>query len=384
MNHPFSGILVKYKHGDNSVDTRDDELHVNLWELDTETFLDIGVMISDPSVSELIIDCPWQVTSSDITDLGSRILGEQAATAIFNTKIRYQAVSEGKIATLEFLNDKNRGTVELLRLTQDQIGTKSTPPNNITSIPIEIESPKELAKRYLRLRISNIPKNVYSTSFEQKDKNILSSNIVQTIFDFRINVKRGIPENTLISNEGLVFPKFNRIHFFLIIDRKKDLVFPGQDFKSCRSLEDENNWADYIHNNSKTTDQIKKIIRECLGYHWSSKNSEELTTLCKFSHTKSNYSQIFLFMTIAFIVGAIGNGIWNALDILISEYIHQAAPDENKQSASLLHTLLVLATLFSLLIIISARRLILQLLSRTWFLPPKIHESINKKMNEWK
>ncbi|MEY8689300.1 MAG: hypothetical protein AB9M53_05410 [Leptothrix sp. (in: b-proteobacteria)] len=420
MSYPFSGILVRYQYKshedecitipndsidrspqvDEGQDDVRDELHVNLWEIGEEIFLDIGIMIFDSRVERVIIDCPWRVAQSDLSDLGSQILGEQAVTAIFNESIEYTSETEAQSAKIKFNSGSKKGSeFEFQRLDQNSLrkGFKYNDLDGmvepITSIPVLLKAPttnksSTLPARYIRFRISNVPTRVYSTLYKQKDKNILSSTNMQTIVDFRINVRRGVPESILIHTDNLFFPKFKKIHLFGIFDRERELIFEGQGFKACRSLEDEKNWADYIHNNSITLDQVKQSIRKCLGYQWSGsseKNSpvQELTVLARFSQVKSDRTQVIRFMVIAFLVGAIGNGVWNVLEELVKIF---TTTEINETAPGIVSVVKILAILFILLLVVTIveGRLVKKIISFLWRFPIETVKNINKKMQVWK
>lgn len=132
------------------------------------------------------------------------------------------------------------------------------------------------------------------------------------------------------------------------------------------------------------TDQIKQIIRECLGYHWSESKKEELTVLCKFSHTNSKYSQVILFLIIAFIVGAIGNGFWGMTEIGVKLFLKNYQLNKFLDDDGFLQILLVLVVLFFLMVCIAERRLIMRIVSFVWFSPGILLKNINQKMEKWK
>lgn len=64
--------------------------------------------------------------------------------------------------------------------------------------------------RYIRFRIANIERAIYTVELEKRDKNIISSDIKTKIIDFRINVRRGIPDALLTAENRLVFPHFKK------------------------------------------------------------------------------------------------------------------------------------------------------------------------------
>lgn len=99
----------------------DDELHVNLWEIGNDSsppFMDIGVMIHDHKlVEEVVIDLPWEVDRKDIVDLGVKLNSEKSVAAIFNEVVHYDSLAEGNFTNISFRrNGKDKKPFCLFRL----------------------------------------------------------------------------------------------------------------------------------------------------------------------------------------------------------------------------------------------------------------------------
>lgn len=62
----FPGVLIRYKMkkdivNDNDSDSKsEDELHVNIWELESRSFFDIGLKINQ-DIEAIFVDVPWDV-----------------------------------------------------------------------------------------------------------------------------------------------------------------------------------------------------------------------------------------------------------------------------------------------------------------------------------
>jgi len=349
MRYPYSGIIVRFQDvtpaiptPESSVATSEspsatptnsvssgasdasskinDELHVNYWEVGSRRFLDIGVMISSLTVQAIRVDVPWKLKRSQIFDLGSELNGEKIITAVFNEVVHYESASDGDYAhirldpqgardrkfTILRLNGThlNASTEEMLSggfSTRIQITVPSVPDNVIQGA------------RYVRVRIVEVPRNVYTSMFYQKDRNVLSSSPETRIFDFRVNVRRGVPDDVLAGEADYIFPKFSKIHMFAIVPRERELAFQSERFKGCRSLEDEAVWNGYIQLPQRSKFSFDSV-RNYLGYQWSVSAKEggvkDLVALARFTSVKSSVPNIVRFLMLALVVGASGSGIW--------------------------------------------------------------------------
>src|SRR5258706_8610981 len=119
MEFAFSGILVRYAaHGQQNLPNPGpnpspalnagvapvlDQLHVNLWEVGSDSILDLGIMISDWSnVCAVQIDLPWSIERQQIMDLGSRLNSEKTIAAIFNEVVHYDGCADLNFAKISF------------------------------------------------------------------------------------------------------------------------------------------------------------------------------------------------------------------------------------------------------------------------------------------
>jgi hypothetical protein len=164
-----------------------------------------------------------------------------------------------------------------------------------------------------------VPESTYTAIFYQKDRNLLSSSLETRIVDFRINVRRGVPDDVLTSQPDLFFPRWRKIHFFLTVDRVRELTFQSENFVACRSLEDEAIWNSYISiNNAQVGESCS--VKDFLGYQWTAKCSatgapaKDLVALARFSQVTSSLVYLVRFVALALIVGAAGNGVWTLIE----------------------------------------------------------------------
>ncbi|WP_410480269.1 hypothetical protein [Pseudomonas sp. DCA-1] len=308
----------------------EDELHVNLWETGRDRlspFMDIGLMIGKrDAYSAVVVDFPWKVELKDVSDLGSRLNGEKSVAAIFNEVVHYDGFGEGNYANISFRRDgvdekpfslvrlnTQLFTVEPIFLSDENVCTRLT--IRLPSRPAGTLTEDRRESAYIRFRVRNIPPTVYTMDFIQKDRALISSNTETRIIDFRINVRRGVPEELLSGNDKLRFPKFQRIHCFLTTIRDEVCVSDTKDYKGYRSLMDEEVWNEYIRLDSSVGISEETSVKNYLGYQWTaSKEGEsvkDLIVLGRFSKVRSDYLSIARFVTLVVIFGASGSALWD-------------------------------------------------------------------------
>lgn len=311
--------------------TARDELHINLWELGGERFLDIGVLINSPEkINSVHIDLPWEVKEGDVSDIGGLLNSEKAVAAVFNEIVEYQSCADEAYASIKFRangrRDKRKG-FRLARLNSNHFSLKlNLLPDKSIATKLEIKFPVFPGKYsdvvYIRFRIRSIPESVYCSTFPQADKNLLSSRTTTRIIDFRINTRRGVPDEVLSNPPGIRFPDFSKIHFFLTVHRTEICEFYGNAFVACRSLIDEREWNQYV--NASTGEngcEMNHSVKNYLGYQWTAKvnkgaqeiSVKDLGVLGRFSRHTTNTRQILRFVSLLFIFGAIGSATWDII-----------------------------------------------------------------------
>ncbi|WP_156479913.1 hypothetical protein [Collimonas pratensis] len=383
--HPFSGIIVRYvarqtNEGDVStstpVDAAADELHVNLWEVGSRPFIDIGILISNRAeVNAIEVVLPWKLGAEAIMDLGTRLNSEKSIAAIFNEAVRYDGSADEPFASVSFLKDNDQQTKKssteqktefvLLRLnsTHFSVFPRLTGEGEMTILRINLSDTalsgyaSISSKIYLRFRIKNVPHAIYQATFCQPDRNILSSFIETRIIDFRINVRRGIPDELLAGDSNTHFPKFKKIHFFLTINRSQECIFEGQNFVGCRSLMDEDVWNEYVRSNVNAPITTDGSVRNYLGYQWTKAikgggneagHVKDLVALGRFSRTSSSTSQIFRFIGLGLVFGMAGNGAWEIIKFKSGHFFGSwGGDDTNNVFLILLILLIAILLIFS-------------------------------------
>lgn len=348
MDYPFSGLIVRYVKSGFEAGPIDpspkDELHVNLWEMGRNRFIDIGVMINIPEEIEAIqVDLPWELDRTKVFDLGSRLVGERIVAAVFNEIVCYNGSNDHLFADVTFPTIPNSSGFVLARLNSDNFKVEpvllseggTTSKLTVRLPALGAISPQR--KFYVRFRIIDVPLKIYTSIFYQKDRNLLSSSLETRIVDFRVNVRRGIPDDVLTSQAALQFPRWRKIHLFLTIDRSREMTFTSENFIACRSLEDEAIWNNYISLNHNNNQGTICSVSDYLGYQWTAKSSapeapvKDLVALARFSQVTSSWVNMTRFILLALILGTAGSGIWTAL----TQYIAPPSDQVAGESATL-------------------------------------------------
>lgn len=306
------------------------DIHLNLWEHKDNVLLDIGLMLDVHHPSKTIdIFLPWSNDKNTFTDLLNKISNNPAMSAIFNESLLTSSKSGDNGLIVSNTNSKEEQFVVIKA--QDAITTRSHDLNShILSIDIDKLSKNarilsESAERmYIRFRIPNIPKGFYSVGIDKNDKGFSSSWQSTEIIDFRLNVRRGVPAG-IESSIGR-FLNFRKVHLFLMRSRDHDLVFQDDLFKACRSLEDEDFWADYsLNTNNKNSDELstaKKMVKDSFGYQWSKKLDSKTNELVKEFSILARFKKMEFtlrkFIFFAILLGALGSASWDGIKFIYS------------------------------------------------------------------
>lgn len=339
MTYPFSGIIVRYIRSENAPlpaasPAPADELHVNLWEIAGKPFVDVGVMIDQPSeIEALQVDLPWSTEKSKVFDLGSRLVGERIVAAIFNEIVHYSGSNDQMFANVTFVPPASGRDFVLARLSSQDFTLEQivlSDGSKTTRLKVRVPPLRTASRMYIRFRIIEVPEDNYTSVFFQKDRSLLSSSLETRIVDFRINVRRGIPDDVLTSATNLRFPAWKKIHVFMTLDRGREMTFNNEKFVDCRSLEDEAIWNSYI-TFGNSDGRTEPSVSAYLGYQWTSKSKDtcpakDLVALARFSKVTSSRAYVVRFIVLALLLGAAGSGIWQAT----GELFEVSTPTKNE------------------------------------------------------
>lgn len=298
------------------------DLHINIWEASSNKrsdhskfpFLDIGLMIHQDTYKEvesIFFVFPGEITRKNIEDLSSLLNKNEAINAIFNEVACVTDKNSNFIVKDMIKKDNN---FLIMNLNEENLIVSQNKSNGKTETRIElkiehlIKSKEQICKEdgdiskiYVRFRIKSISSNIYKLEFQPKDNFLQSSWKKEQIIDFRFNVKRGLSLDIIGGNNDLHMMKFNKIHLFLMKKINDEIKFEDKNFKSCRSLENEFFWNNYIKIKDKKS-KNESYISSCLGYQWSAKKEngdwiEEFSVLARFQKTEFTIIR-YLFLTL--------------------------------------------------------------------------------------
>lgn len=340
---PFYGCLCLETSDKHSLPLSDErqqkgfplpEIHFNIWERGQkkeEAFLDIGLMLYPGDPAERIeIFLPWEFDASSIEDLSTRILGPNGVSAVFNEAWTSSAGvnSPGGFVT------RNDGTVfTIVPYDYPQIGKRNHKNGFLHSIVFDVAKIAAMSttasrnsrttpdRMYVRVRVKNVPKSFYRVGINQGDAFGGGALYTTEIIDFRLNVRRGVPPAIESFLNGR-FIEFSKVQLFLMKSRDQDIVFEDKLFRACRSLEDENFWAEYIlpmNSPHAEVEQSRKHVQGSLGYQWrktpdaGTLGVNEFGTLARFKSFRVNLKTASVFFALALLVGVIGNGAYDGL-----------------------------------------------------------------------
>lgn len=320
-NEPFYGMLCLGGTDGHLPDADGNsfpEIHLNLWEHEDQSFLDIGLRVSKEFPYNFIyLYLPWEARGiQSIVDLTPVITTASAIAAIFNESwevkqipgstsavvidptnhhAQFQIVSATRYLDIEPLEASHRLRIKFQQLRH----TEKLQADDI----------------YLRFRLKHVPRAFYAVGLEQGDRGLASSWTRNEFIDFRLNVRRGAPPD-LESNVGR-FLSFSKVHLFLMRNRSHELVFQDSAFRSCRSLEDESFWATYAHvGHTSPDEQTKKAyVADSLGYQWKKSRNDagpvhEFGILARFKQMRF---AVWQFIIAAIVIGALGDAAWDLL-----------------------------------------------------------------------
>lgn len=297
------------------------DIHLNLWEHGDSILLDIGLMLDvNHPCKSIDVFFPWAQENNNYIDLLDRISGSAAITAIFNESLLITQTSNNSGIIIsnpltkqeEFVVVKSNGAI-VSRSHDDNSHAFSIDLATLCERAKHLSSSVE--KMYIRFRVKNIPKSFYSVGLNQADKGFTSSWQYTEIIDFRLNVRRGVPAD-LEASIGK-FLDFGKVHLFLMRSREHDLVFQDTLFRACRSLEDEDFWADYSLNGIDEKGDAKSRVKRSFGYQWTKKSIvgsnefiKEFSILARFKKIEFTIKKFIIY---ALLLGALGNGLWDGV-----------------------------------------------------------------------
>lgn len=304
------------------------EIHLNIWERQEnkeskspDSFLDIGLMLDldDPTATiELVF--PERVRLESIEDLSKLVSQPKAIPAIFNES---WAVSSGStqgadtivydpagsdidfaiVGTGDALSEATHGNRSALSISVPKLISRARNLSHILG--------RSVRRVYIRFRILNFRRDFYCVGNGERTDGWWQPSWQRTEdIDFRLNVRRGAPPG--LERDIGRFLEFSKVHLFLMRSRSMDIIFQDALFKSSRSLEDEDFWANYSLTPPMSLEGNLKRVKGSLGYQWKKTNRDgpikEFGTLARFKIVEFGVGK---FVVVALLVGALGNAVYD-------------------------------------------------------------------------
>lgn|GEM_PF-3673067 len=290
------------------------QLHLNLWEHGSETFLDVGLLVPRACTYErLRFYFPWRLPDVPAEDLLRKINDASSVASIFNESWTVMKKGNSDHAVVSD-SSSNRPLFELASLTDCMVSESDSEHAHCVELDLARLFERATAPcpaAYVRFRVFEVPTAFYSVGQDQGDAGLVSSWTKTDDLDFRLNVRRGAPPD--MERRVGAFAEFSKVHLFLMRDRRYELAFQDAAFKACRSLEDEAFWANYSATVKEPPASALKHIKSCFGYQWSKRAVSreepvnEFRILARFRRTELSK---WRFICYVIVLGALGNGAW--------------------------------------------------------------------------
>jgi hypothetical protein len=312
------------------------EIHLNIWErkewwpfAKLKAFLDIGLMFDiEETLTSVEVILPWSGREADLRDLYSRVANTDGIAAVFNEGWVISYPGNEAMVAAQGNPEKNFAIVHVFDTQGGPRFVKPTTHGNHKAVTIDVQALRARAKNaiaqaagvtvkrfYLRFRILAVEREFYCVGESEKLRGLAPVWQRTDVIDFRVNVRRGVPQGIENTVKGW-FLEFSKVQLFLMRTRDQDIIFHDRLFMSCRSLEDEEFWGKYADEPTVSKRDIVSLVKRSLGYHWkdSQKTSggvtkfvTEFATLARFKIVEFGW---LWFLIAAVLLGALGNGVW--------------------------------------------------------------------------
>lgn len=294
------------------------DLHINLWDIglnkDNKPFIDIGLNILNfKEIDKLCIQIPFILNKDDIKDLTDILKEKTIANLIFNDDCIFQS-DNNNICSIKLSEDienpkvlyqlskEVKGSYKFERIDESQVSIM-----NFDLTVIRKDSAYEKFNNlYMRFRIqSDKIKEELFCNVKRKNWFLESGFNKTQIIDIKINKKRNMPDNSLLTMRRKKFEllELTKIHFLVIEPVNHEIEILGNDFIECRKLENE--WKEYL--NLKPDFKIGDL----LAYHWKVKKSDkilkEYSKMVKVTSATTTWFIIVVYIIVVIIIGVLTN-----------------------------------------------------------------------------
>jgi hypothetical protein len=300
------------------------EIHVNLWRLrvrkgstEEETFLDVGLRLSDvSSIADFKFYLPFHLDHAhDILDLGSVLHDRKTLMAVFNET--YFSGDADALGTF-LIRDTVGKDVLCCHTLRPGIDFTVSPRDYGTQTGSIVHFNTELCTRfrsdadqYIRFRImlSKERDTAFSRLERQSDRFLLSAKPRDEVVEFRFNEHRSLPHDIsdeMSTRDNYELFRITAVHYFLIRESDSQFVMAHAGFHKVRLLED-SLWSEYLKGTIAGTLQHDSFI-----YHWrriAEQNSDlrDYHALAKFRRLITGWRTILFYLLVIFAIGISGN-----------------------------------------------------------------------------
>jgi hypothetical protein len=357
------GILFKNLNGQRSTETTNEaglESAAGRFETDLAP---LGSISNE--LKRLFMFIPGELNASQLIDLSPLMVHGKTLNAVFNDVVKITRFRERSFETriegqphltfhnVDITQDVNFQAIEMER---DRLGTLITFNSRLCR---RFDSSGD---HYIRIRFKLDERTHDLFSSEQSPSDgFLTSTINQTeLTEFRLNERRSFPEaiGERVSSEESEYFDIRTINYFLMRDRRFELVEAHTHFRKMRLLEDDL-WRHYLRGTppgSRSPGRLEKAAKSAehriIIYQWRVDAKPTIKNFIAFANFRSPVTNLLLYAIVIVILGAAGAAVDAILaDVyknLIGPLIGHANPEHfgSHVASALFLTFLFLLILF--------------------------------------
>lgn len=304
-------------HKSNTTDQRELSFHINLWkkEKNNSYLFDLGFLIENlRGIKKIFLYVPFEITKSDIEDLGIKFNSNNLASAVFNDDLTTSTGDDKKVLIqykdrrkrdkrfyIYHLDIESQISLEKMNRSDGEKGTIIT--INTTNIIYN----RGILRYYFRIRLKIDDNKLKLISNEIKDKSPLNNYLTNTeIIDFRLNDIRSCSQNLRERFHREKRFKITKIHY-LILRNASDIIIHNTFSVDSRMLE-KDLWIEYIED----------IDGDIIAYHMKKKKESEngiesYSNLTRFKYSTSTGKVIGIFILCIILLNLTSNYLFSKI-----------------------------------------------------------------------
>jgi hypothetical protein len=320
------------------------ELHFNLWrDIDIgANFFDVGILIKQPrsgtngaaesvqSVSAILerffLFIPGELNTKQFVDLSRILLHGQTLNAVFNDVVTvttfadryYRTTIAGKPhVTFHHIATDDDVEFQPVDMEHGRVGTLVCFRRSLCSRFSTSDD------QYIRFRfdLDRHTYDLFTSESSPRDWFLLSSFSRTELTEFRLNERRSFPEaiTTRIASAGAKYFRLETINYFLMRDRRFELIGAHTSFRKMRRLE-QDLWLHYLrgippggHLGRRVERSLRKASDRIIIYHWKSSSDfekkEVLDDFIAFASFRAPIANLIIYAFVISFLGAVGAGL---------------------------------------------------------------------------